>query len=165
MDYSIMADQYVVINEEYNALKARLEKVGRERRELAEKLVELMDADAVGSLYGTDGQKISTVHRTYATVTDLGVFRRYVESEGVRDEFLKEVVVKKAINEVAKVAVNNAKNLGCPPQKIMPPGLGINFSTSLRVTKPSNDEAGFKSAAQGLVEMIEEERKHESTKS
>ena len=160
MNYQMLADQYVDINTYYNDLKMQLEKTGKERKELMGRLTEAMDADGVSQLFGTDGQRLSTVNTVFGNVSDWEVFKRYVMEHGVRDEFIKEVVVKKAINSLAKTAVDTAKKHGqANAEKLMPPGLDIRYNTTLRVTKPKNGEAGFKDAAKSVIEMIVGERK------
>lgn len=152
MDYKQQADHYAALMKTEKEARAELEEITKQRKELMVRISEGMDADGISQIFGSNGQRVSAVHTVYGNVEDFPVFREYVIEHGLQDQFLKEVVVKKAINEVARQAKTAPV---AHAEHIMPPGLGIRYDTHLRVTTPKNGNAGFKDAAKSLLEVIE----------
>lgn len=154
MNYQEKADQYAALLKIEKDIKSDLEDITKQRKELMTEISEGMDADGISQIFGSDGQRVSAVHTVYGNVEDFPVFKRYVTEHGLQDNFLKEVVIKKAINDVARQAKTAATGLLEQVAVLMPPGLGVRYDTHLRVTTPKNSDAGFKDAAKSLLEVI-----------
>ena len=143
-------DRYIALMAAEKAAKAEYDVIKSERVALMEELASEMDAQSVSAYYGSDGSRVTTVHKTYGSVADAAAFRAWCIQHRCFDQYWKEVTIQSEVGEVVRESLRGGH--------LIPPGLESVSKTELRILKPKDGNGGFKQAAGTVLERLRNAR-------